>query len=76
MFKGDSSSQSLLYHTPLQGLYLHAWWHVCAGFGTFFWVTYTAYFHYFALGDGPQLRGVANCVAMCYVVLEGGKRED
>jgi hypothetical protein len=60
----------------LQGLYLHAWWHVCAGFGTFFWVTYTAYFHYFALGDGPQLRGVANCVVMCYVVLEGGKRED
>jgi hypothetical protein len=63
-------------HTPLQGLYLHAWWHVCAGFGTFFWVTYTAYFHYFALGDNPQLRGVANCVAMCYVVLDSGKRQE
>ncbi len=62
--------------TPLQGLYLHAWWHVCAGFGTFFWVTYTSYFHYFALGDNPQLRGVANCVAMCYVVLDAGKRQE
>ena len=69
-----SRSRSGREHLTLtQGLYLHAWWHVCAGFGTFFWVTYTAYFHYFALGDRPQLRGVANCVAMCYVVLDEGK---
>jgi hypothetical protein len=61
-------------HSLPQGLYLHAWWHVCAGFGTFFWVTYTTYFHYFALGDRPRLQGVANCVAMCYVVLDAGKR--
>jgi hypothetical protein len=39
-------------------------------------VTYTCYFHYFCLGDKPQLQSVVDYMPLYHVVLAGGKREE